>query len=74
MKTESQYFGEVDMVQITGNLTHEKSIANVTFSRVTKYNTLEEITITLTRELAHRLSVHLDDALKGDGEIFVEFS
>lgn len=73
MHTESKYFGEVDMVQITGNLSHQKSIANITFSRVTKYNTMEEVTITVTQDMANRLVKNLDDALKGDGEIFVEF-
>ena len=73
MRTESRYFGEVDMVQITGNLSDEKSIANITFSRITKYNTMEEVTITVTQDMANRLVKNLDDALRGNGEIFVEF-
>ena len=73
MHTESRYFGEVDMVQITGNLSDEKSIANITFSRITKYNTMEEVTITVTQDMANRLVKNLDDALRGNGEIFVEF-
>lgn len=71
--SEKIYFGEVESVRIAGDLSRDKSIANITLTSVDRSNKQSEVTFTINRELAERFIYYVGKSLEGDNEIYVDF-
>jgi len=67
------FFGTIDGVEIEGDLTKPRAIANITFVRVNRHNEEEEVTITITKESAERLKNEIENALDPDFDGYVHF-
>lgn len=71
--SDKTYFGEVESVRIAGDLSRDKSIANVTLTSVDRSNKQSEVTFTMNKALAERFVYYLTKSLEGDNEQYVDF-
>lgn len=71
--SRKQFFGAIDGVEIEGDLTKPRAIANITFVRISRYNEEEEMTITINKESAERLKNEIENALDENFDGYVRF-